>query len=164
MTARGVHLALTDDDKDRLLACQNDQQRLEFIGEIEEHLWDAAPERLAETDKAWDAIHRALNNGTWLAGNYPASHVVLGGQRFIDDEDYYISLKTPQETGDIAVFLKTVTKDFLLQGYKQIDPKEYGPNFGDSDFEYVCQWFEQLRNFWIHSAAKKYHVIFTVAQ
>jgi hypothetical protein len=96
MGCRGVHFAVTEDELAALLARPHGDDRLEFLEEeIEERLFEEAPERVCETDKAWDAIHRALTDGSLepKAAGYPGSAVILGGQSLYDSDDYIVSLK-----------------------------------------------------------------------
>tara|TARA_R100000789_G_scaffold80776_1_gene75960 strand:+ start:876 stop:1169 length:294 start_codon:yes stop_codon:yes gene_type:complete len=56
MACRGVHFALTEEQRSQLLAIVESQgDVIGFIQEDIEELWDT--EWLCETDKAWDAIH-----------------------------------------------------------------------------------------------------------
>ena len=58
MACRGVHFALTVEEREQLLALVETQgDVIGFIQEDIEEQWDT--EWLCETDKAWDAIHRA---------------------------------------------------------------------------------------------------------
>jgi hypothetical protein len=58
---RGVHFALTSADEARLAESRDDANVMEIVEEIEER-WDR--DWLFQTDKAWDEIHRCLNDGT----------------------------------------------------------------------------------------------------
>ncbi len=60
MVARGVHFAITDEQRRTLESSQNDEARIRYVSEMIEEEWDEA--YLQETDKAWDAIHRCLSD------------------------------------------------------------------------------------------------------
>ncbi len=127
MSCLGVHFALDEEQVAALKATPEDQ-RVEFVQEeIEEGLWSADPSRGEETDKAWDAIHRALTDGdlSYDSSPYPLSHVVLGGEPLYGGEDYIISLKTPDQVRDVADALKAVTREELRRGYDRIDAAAY---------------------------------------
>ena len=55
MACRGVHFALTDDDRAKLLIATRDDDVLSVVQKEIEERWDT--DWLCETDKAWDAIH-----------------------------------------------------------------------------------------------------------
>jgi hypothetical protein len=80
MPCRGIHLAVTSDQLASLLAASNDADLKEVIDQIET-AWDE--ENLAQSDKAWDAIHRCLTDdrsGEGSRGEYPLNHVISGGR------------------------------------------------------------------------------------
>lgn len=103
MACLGVHFALTADQVKKLRRFRGDQERLEYLqGELKEQL--VGSEWAFETDKAWDAIHRSLTDGdlTYQNGAYPFSHVILGGEPLYYEDDYIMSLKTPDQVRDVA--------------------------------------------------------------
>ncbi len=64
MACRGVHFSLDEPTALALKAIVDEQERLQCIQErIEEDYFKNHPEWLAETDKAWDWIHRVLTDG-----------------------------------------------------------------------------------------------------
>ncbi|RPI86834.1 MAG: DUF1877 family protein, partial [Planctomycetaceae bacterium] len=64
MSCLGVHFALTESEVQALLEFEDEQDRLDHIQEvIEEDYLSNQRELCAESDKAWDAIHRALGDG-----------------------------------------------------------------------------------------------------
>src|SRR5689334_12827319 len=105
MACRGVFFALTDDQAAAVLAAGNDDELMAVIEAIEE-AWDA--DNLAQSDKAWDAMHRTLTDGPigWGNGPYPLSHVVLGPRSLHDGDGYVVSFVTPDITRDVAAALQ----------------------------------------------------------
>ncbi len=83
MSLRGLYIALTDEEKAKLLAGADDDERLEIVQNIEDE-WDEA--RFQETDKAWYPIHMALTgrrpvrDPDRMVETYPLDHVVMGGR------------------------------------------------------------------------------------
>ena len=61
MACRGVFFALTEAQQTTLDSASDDDEVMGAIEDIEE-AWDK--ENLAECDKAWDAMHRCLADGT----------------------------------------------------------------------------------------------------
>jgi hypothetical protein len=63
MSCLGVHFALSDDDVAALLSKQSDADRLAMLKEIEDRYFVEPRLHMAESDKAWDAMHRSLADG-----------------------------------------------------------------------------------------------------
>ncbi|MFZ8477657.1 DUF1877 family protein, partial [Staphylococcus aureus] len=63
MSARGVHFAVTTEHEKQLLAARSDRKLTELVEKIEK-AWEKL--FVVETDKAWDAIHRCLTDGSLL--------------------------------------------------------------------------------------------------
>ena len=166
MGCLGVHFALNKQELAALLATPIGE-RADYIGEvIEAELFESDRDRVAESDKAWDDIHRALTDGYFGDdnGTYPLNHVIMGGQSIYDGDDYIIVLKTAAQVREIAAALETMTRERLRAGYDQIDPDECGWSVGDEEFEYVWGWFEPMVAFYQRAAAGNYAVIFTASQ
>lgn len=230
MACRGVHFAITDEQRDRLLSLKTDDDRVDYVqeniekdamgGEVE-HSFETvvAPPvpggpnifvigggsesdeigaelaesmgggvvriasvdtpksgpsdpTYAETDKAWDAIHRCLAewspeiNGGALdgQGSPPLNLCILGGLRILESEErYIIRLIEPAEIIELSKALEPITKDWLHGRYvKHCDGA--WPEFGEDDFEYTWVWFEGLRDFYSRVASTDRAVIFTVDQ
>ncbi|MFO0950660.1 MAG: YfbM family protein [Isosphaeraceae bacterium] len=118
-----------------------------------------------ETDKAWDAIHRCLTDGT-LSGEGPAPlHLaVLGGRSLYVEEDYVVRYLTPAEVAEVARALAGLDRDWFLGRYQSLDPDDYDGPMGEDDFEYTWENFAGLRDFLRAAAEKGLAVIFTVDQ
>ena len=102
MACRGVFFAVTSNESVALQKAAGDDERLmELVESIEED-WDEP--HLAECDKAWDAMHRALTDGTLEYGNSldPLSLCVIGPRQLHEGEDYIVSLVNPEEVKKVA--------------------------------------------------------------
>src|SRR5262245_2036429 len=116
-----------------------------IVEEIEE-AWNE--DFLAESDKAWDAMHRCLTDGSLMyeTGEYPLNHVICGGRQLYDGDDCTVSLVTPEQVKDVAAALASVTKPWLRDRYfSLLNPEEYDGEVGEEDFEYTWDWFENVR-------------------
>jgi hypothetical protein len=164
MACRGVHFALTKADADRLLAATSDGEVLGILQDEIEERWEE--DWLFESDKAWDAIHRCLTNGTldFSAGSYPLKLGVLGGQQLHSGDDYIVSLVTPAETRDVAVELAKVDKPWLMNRYDAIDANEYAAPKTEDDREYTWAYFQGLTQFFRKAADAGRYVVFSVDQ
>ncbi|MGQ0543367.1 MAG: YfbM family protein [Blastocatellia bacterium] len=167
MSCLGVHFALSDEDVATIRAIENEQERLAYLQEEIEERYLAEPGTYAaESDKAWDAMHRALADGqlTLDGGTYPLNHAVLAGELLYTDNDYIMSLKSPAQVKDIATELEKITEESFQARYLAISPSEYGMELSDDDFLYTWEWFENVRQLYRRAAAEKLHVLFTADQ
>lgn len=167
MACLGVHFALSGDDVAQLLSRQNNKERLLFIQEDIEERYFAEPGRyIAQSDKAWDAMHRALSDGllSYDGGQYPLNHVVLGGQPLHSENDYIISLKTPEQVRDVALAIAGLTQEQFRERYDAINPEEYGFDLTDEDFRHTWEWLQEVCTLYQVAASKGRHVLFTADQ
>ena len=166
MAARGVHFALTDKEVRELESRDYDEARLEYVQEeIEEQFFENRQDDFAETDKAWDAIHRCLTDGTLGgASTSPLEIVVLGGEQFYSGDDYIMTLKRADDVRAVVPHLARITEASLRASYDKLDPGEYDGEIGDDDFGYTWENFVTLRRFWERAADKGRSILFTVDQ
>ena len=140
MSCLGVHFSLSEKEVDHLRSIEDEKDRLNHVESVIETTYmNENPERVAESDKAWDAMHRALADGqlSWDGGAYPLNHVVLGGELLYTEPDYIMSLKTPRQVRDIAAALPVLTRENFCLRYDGIDTESYGFPLSDEDFEYT---------------------------
>jgi hypothetical protein len=158
-----VHFAITKVQADALLEAADDDELTELMEEIEE-AWD--DDNLAESDKAWDAMHRCLTDGTldYGAGEYPLNHCVLAPRQLHEDDDYIVCLVLPNEVRDVAAALRQITRAWFHQQYESILPNDYAPQYGPEDEEYTWSNFEDVRKLFEKAAERDRAVIFTVDQ
>jgi hypothetical protein len=162
MSARGVHFAITRVQQKSLLTARSDRKLMELVEEIEK-AWEKP--FVVETDKAWDAIHRCLTDGTllYVSGEYPLNHCICGGQQLFRGRDYTISYVTPAQVADVAKALSKITMVWMRRRYDKLDPEEYNEGeIGDEDFNYTWENFLDLRRFYKKAAEAGRAVIFTV--
>jgi hypothetical protein len=109
MSARGVFFSLDKAQAKRLLKAEDEDAVMEQVEAIEE-AWEE--DHLVECDKAWDALHRCLSDGTldFEGGEYPLNRCVLGGQQLIGEEDYIAAFVKPEEVRDVAKALEPLTE------------------------------------------------------
>lgn len=167
MSCLGVHFAIAEAEAAQFRSLTDEQSRVEYLQEVvEPNYFDKLPEFKAESDKSWDAMHRALADGqlTWDDGQYPLNHTVLAGEPLYTDSDYIISLKTPQQVRDIAEALPKITEAEFRRRYFSIDAKSYGFPLSDEDFNYTWSWFQGVRELYIRAAREGRFVLFTADQ
>ena len=162
MSARGVHFAVTAVQEKQLLAVKSDRRLMELVEEIEE-AWEKP--FVVETDKAWDAIHRCLTDGSllYVSGEYPLNHCVCGGRQLFRGRDYTVSFVSAAQVKDVAAALARITRAWMRKRYDRIDPEDYDEvEMGDEDFGYTWENFLDVRRFYKRAAAAGRAVIFTV--
>ena len=167
MSCLGVHFALTEGEVRHLRSLKDEQERLSHLQEVlEEQYLDGEKRFAAESDKAWDAMHRALADGklTWDGGDYPLNHAVLAGELLYTQDDYIMSLKTPQQVRDIAAALPGISETEFRQRYLAIDADSYGMPLSEDDFGYTWEWFRAVRDLYIRAAKEGRYVLFTADQ
>jgi hypothetical protein len=156
----GVHFAISADQERSLLAVDGDDDAVEELLEDIEESW--TDDRLKiDTDKAWDAIHRCLTDGTLDpdGGDYPLSYAVLGGRHL--HSGYYVVHVDAAQVRELAEALKHVDRTWLRGRFDAIDDSDHGGAHDDRDFDYTWDNYEDLRSFFDRAAAAGRAVIFT---
>lgn len=162
MAHRGVHFAIDQPTIARLLeAVGNDEALMLVIEQIEES-WDE--KYVAESDKAWNAIHRCLTDGQlfYENGEYPLNRCICGGKQLHAGDDYTVSYVAPEEVKDVAAALLPITPDWFRERYANVLPEDYAPEYGQEDLEYTWSWFQNVRQVFARAAADGRAMIFTV--
>jgi hypothetical protein len=167
MGCLGVHFALSEAEVETLREIDEEQDRISHVQEvIEEKYFANHKDLLAQSDKAWDAMHRVLADGelTWDGGDYPLNHVILAGELLYTESDYIMSLKNPGQVKDIAAALAPLTAEDFRRRYFSIDPETYGMDLSEEDLTYTWEWFQSVRELYIRAAAVGRYVLFTADQ
>jgi hypothetical protein len=147
-----------------LRAADSDENLMEVIESIEERRETHAG-FVCETDKAWDAIHRCLTDGTLglESGPLPLRLCILGGEQLHEGEDYIVSLVTHDQLRPLADALRRVNAQFIGEQYWQL-PDDYAQPKSQEDCQYTWDWFSDLPAFFDRAENAGRHVIFTVDQ
>jgi Domain of unknown function (DUF1877) len=165
VACRGVLFAIEPGEAARLLTAASDDKVLAIVQDEIEERWDEA--WLVQLDKAWDAIHRCLSDGTvdLNAGSRPRrSLAVLGGRQLHRGHDYIISLVTPDEAKGVAAEIAVIDEAWLHGKYDAIDADDYGCPKSPEDFDYTWDYFQSLPPFFKRAGDAGRYVIFTVDQ
>src|SRR5689334_14408831 len=128
MSCLGVHFAIEQPEVQKLKSFGSARELLTYLqDELEEHYLESDQEHAAETDKAWDTIHRALTDGTltYQDCRYPFGHVILSGENLYSEDDYIISLKTPAQVQDVWGALQSITREQFRFLYFAIPQENY---------------------------------------
>ncbi|MEV6738544.1 DUF1877 family protein [Streptomyces sp. NPDC051104] len=124
MAARAVLFALDGEDAERLRACRDDDEVRHVVEEIEER-WDL--DHLFELDKSWDALHRCFTDGSlaYDNGDFPLSHVILGGVPLYEGDDYVVCFVTAEEVRDVAAALEPLDEHWLYDRFAELTFDDY---------------------------------------
>lgn len=136
---------------------------MEVVEGIEER-WDRG--HLAESDKAWDAIHRCLSNGTLdpAGGSPPLNRCVLGGEWLHEGDDYIVCFVSRAEVKEVSTALDPVSESWFRDRYFALDPGDYGGEVGEQDYKYTWDWFQSVRQLFKSAAIEGRSVVFTADQ
>lgn len=164
MGCRGVHFALTEDERAKLLATvESDGNVVGLVQEEIEERWDT--DWLCETDKAWDAIHRCLTDGTLSEDDTTPLHwCVLGGSQMYVGDDYIVSFVDVPDVKAVTEAICPITEAEFRQRYDSIDDKDYGVPLSDEDFCYTWEYFSALRELFAKAAMANRSMLFSVDQ
>ena len=170
MACRGVHYAVTNQEAETLLRLVTEDDDGDALAEMAEQLFtDERREQgyLAESDKAWDAMHRCLGNGLLEdigEGATPLSWCVLGGPNLYPGDDYIICLVPPSHVRDVADAIEGLSKDWFRARYFALDPSQYDGPMNEEDFEYTWSNFEDVRRLYQNAAKAGRAVVFLTDQ
>jgi hypothetical protein len=167
MGCLGVHFALAAEEVANLKSFESDSDRLEYLQEqIEVDYFEEYPDLKAESDKAWDAMHRLLGDGdlSYYTGPEPLRFAVIGGEPLHAEGDYIMSLKTPDQVKKVAAAVSSISKEEFKTRYFAIDEAKYGFPKSEEDCEYTWGWFSDVVTLFHRAAAEDRYVLFTANQ
>lgn len=166
MSCLGVHFAITDAEAQQLRSMRSEQDRLDFVVETIETAYFERRDLKAESDKSWDAMHRALSDGelSYDGGSYPLNHAVMAGEVLYTKNDYIMSLKDPEQVRAIASALAAIDEAEFRRRYFAINPNTYEVDLSEDDFEYTWDWFTNVRDLYTRAAEAGRYVLFTADQ
>lgn len=167
MSCVGVLFSIDEEIVQKIKAFSSYTERLQYLQEeVEEVYFDEFPDRVAELDKSWDALHRSLTDGKleYSNGAFPLNHVILGGEILYGESDYIMTLKNPEQVKVIADAIEKLDESTLRNRYFKINSNDYGFPLTEEDFEYTWTWFQGSKEFWKLASMEKKYVLFTADQ
>lgn len=127
-----------------------------------------------ETDKAWDAIHRCLTDGTLKSkAKSILENAILGGTSLYKGKGYIIIYNSAEKMPELAGALKNIKKDDFKTNYYKLNNKKpflwfnldsYDGPLNDDDLEYSWAYLEDLKVFINKTSIAKRSLLFTVDQ
>ena len=166
MAGSGILFAVDKDTVDRLRKTDMAKRR-EFVSrELDEVYFDEYPERTCELEDSWEAIHRALTDGSFCfdCEGLPLGLAVLGGEVLYFDgkkyDDHIITAKTPEQAKAVYEGLSALDEKAFAKGYAKIPAEEY-PDKSDEDCESAYEYLQDSVSFWRYAAQNGLWVLFT---
>jgi Domain of unknown function (DUF1877) len=162
MSCRGVFFALDPEQTKQILSFTADPERLYYVQEVIEAAWDE--QHLYETDKAWDAIHRCLTDGTLAGQDGPLSRLILGGVQLYSDTDNYIINYVPRaELPAILTALGEISEARMKKQYEDLRGTDYPQDqLSAEDWEYTWEYFSGIPAFVARADRGGRSLVFTV--
>ncbi len=115
-------------------------------------------------DKAWDAIHRCLTDGTLDPGEGPLAKFVLGGKSLYDGMEHILCLVSPEEAREAAEAAASLDEAWLRHRYFGLRSEDVGYTIGETDFQYTWEYLRLLPPFFARAADAGRWVLFTADQ
>ncbi len=123
-------------------------------------------------EKAWQGLH-FLFTGTAWEGEEPGCFLLLGGEEIGNQDDGSVRVLGPDQVSQFAAFLTGLSRDELARRYNptrmtalDIYPKVIWlrptPD-GESQFDYLFETFEELRDFVTATSTRGDSLIVSIA-
>lgn len=168
MSRLGVFIALTDAERDKLIAAASEDDRVEVLCDIDEACEES---RRQETDKAWYPIHLALSGRRPVDDpdhdptTYPLDHVIMGGRSLFgkgdpETDEWIIRLNEPKIVADIVRAFETMTMAQMRELYDKAAAIEPDVQCGDEDFEYAMAYLDEVKKFFAREAQTGRWIVF----
>lgn len=162
MAGRGVLFAIGDDDVAALLGAEGHADVVRYVKTTIQERWEKG--FVAETDKAWYAIHMCVAGGSALdESDAPESRCIFGSATLTTEDDRTVAFTPADQVAETAAALAAIDSAALRAQYDLIDPETYAwAELSDDDFKYTWVYFEAARGLWQTAADSGRSVIFTV--
>jgi hypothetical protein len=166
MAGSGIFFAVDRDTAERLKKTDMAERPFFITKELDEVYFDEYPERTCELEDSWEAVHRALTDGSFCfdCADFPLGNAVLGGEVLYFDgkkyDDHIITLKTPEQAKSVFEGLAALDEKTFSKGYAKIPAEEYPDKSADdceAAYEYLCDSV----SFWRYAAEHGLYVLFT---
>jgi Domain of unknown function (DUF1877) len=167
MACRGIFYAITHSEAEHLLRLVGNDDAL--IAGVHD-LHSSARERAGfqcPVDKAWDAMHRCLGDGTLEfigEGWTPESLCVLGGKNLYDGSDYIVCYVAAGTVPSVAQAIDPITKEWFRSRYFAAVPQEFDVAWHKQDFEYTWSYFGVTRELYQRAAKAGRAIVFETDQ
>lgn len=163
MVGPGYHIGLSRDHAKRVFANKDEAALPPLIAELLGDKTLKANAQILELKRTWDPIHRCLTDGSLdpEAGEFPLSHVVLGGKKLHHGDDYAAMVIRPDMVTFIAEAVHGIKEhDFRLRFFALGD-KGYDQPITEKDYALVWHSMQEIRTFFEYCDDERLAVLFT---
>jgi hypothetical protein len=159
MSGQGYHFAVGKGQMEALLACPDEQAVLDITDRLVDG-FNAGGEGCGG-EKGWDVLHRCLSDGTLdpAGGTPPLNRCFLGGRLLVTDGSI-VNFVTPEEVREAAPAFARLDGAWLRRRFVDLFGPEYSGPIPEEDFQRFGDLFEELKGFYLQSAAEGKAVVF----
>lgn len=163
MLGRGYYLALARDHAKRLFGIKDDAALAAFMDELKTSPEMNKSDRALDIGAMWDPLHRMMTDGELdpSGGDFPHSHVVLGGKQLHHGSDFSAILIRPDMVGFVSEAINDLKQDEVREKFESLPPTYDKPR-GDKEFVELWLAVQQMQVFFDAAAENLEAVVFTV--
>ena len=164
MSGKAYHFALSRDDAKRLFRCKGDEALRQFVTQLAASDQRQRNGKILENDPCWKTLHRCLSDGTLepSGGEFPLSHVFLGGRQLADGEDLIVALVRPDAVPIVAQALAEWSRDDLVERYRTLVADHHAEQSNVQNGEQSWSSLATVRDFFQRAAENTEAILFTV--
>lgn len=163
MVGPGHHIALSREHAKRVFANKDDASLPPLIAELLGDKTLKANSQILDVKRTWDAIHRCLTEGTLdpEAGEFPLNHVILGGKKLHNGDDYIAVVVRPDMVTFIAEGLREVKEPDFRKAFFGLGEKGYDQAINEKEYSFIWHMVHEIRAFFEYCDEERFAVLFT---
>lgn len=163
MVGPGHHIALSRDHAKRVFANKDDASLPPLIAELLGDKSLRANSQILDVKRTWDAIHRCFTEGALdpEGGEFPLNHVILGGKKLHNGDDYVAVVVRPDMVTFIAEGLRDVKEPDFRKAFFALSEKGYDQPINEKEYSYIWHMVQEIRAFFEYCDEERFAVLFT---
>jgi hypothetical protein len=158
----GYHIALSREHAKRVFGSKDDPSLRSLIEELKNDKSLKANSQVLDCKRYWDAIHRCLTEGTLdpEGGEFPLNHVILGGKKLHQGDDYIAVVVRPDMVTFIAEELHSLKEPDFRQRFFALEGKDYDQPINEKEYSYVWHMVQEVRTFFEYCDEERFALLF----
>ena len=163
MVGPGHHIALSREHAKRVFANKDDASLPPLIAELLGDKSLKANSQILDVKRAWDATHRCFTEGALdpEGGEFPLNHVILGGKKLHNGDDYVAVVVRPDMVTFIAEALRDVKEPDFRKAFFALGEKGYDQPINEKEYSYIWHMVQEIRAFFEFCDEERFAVLFT---